>query len=56
METERIFTDQEIKEMEGRTLDKVLEAIDAGDNDKAKELCNRMYQEFLYMRGSRLNR
>ncbi len=46
MKKNRVFTDQELKEMEGRTLDRALEAIDAGEKEKAKELCHRMYQEF----------
>jgi hypothetical protein len=49
MKSKRIFTDGELKEMGTRTLDLVLEAIDAGDKDKAKELANRMYREFNYL-------
>jgi hypothetical protein len=49
MSDKRIFTDQELKEMGTRTLDLVLEAIDAGNKDKAKDLANRMYQEFNYL-------
>jgi hypothetical protein len=49
MNNNRIFTDRELKEMGTRTLDLVLEAIDAGDKDKAKYLANRMYQEFNYL-------
>jgi hypothetical protein len=49
MDKERIFTDREIKEMGARTLDLVLEAIDAGDGDKAKELAKRMKQEFNFL-------
>jgi len=49
MNSKRIFTDKELKEMGGRTLDAVLEAIDAGNKDKAKKLANRMYQEFNYL-------
>ena len=40
MTEQRIFTDQELKEMGARTLDLVLEAIDAGDKDKAKALAS----------------
>jgi hypothetical protein len=49
MKSKRIFTDEELKKMETRTLDLVMEAIDAGDKDKAKELAQRMYQEFNYL-------
>jgi len=49
MNDKRLFTDQELKEMGARTLDLVLEAIDAGDKDKAKELAKRMYGEFNFL-------
>jgi hypothetical protein len=49
MKKNRIFTDEELKEMGTRTLDLVMEAIDAGDRDRAKELANRMYQEFNHL-------
>jgi hypothetical protein len=49
MKKKRVFTDQELKEMGTRTLDLVIEAIDAGDKDKAKELANRMYKEFNFL-------
>ncbi len=49
MKENRVFSEEEIRELEGRTLDRVLEAMDAGETDKAKELCNRMYNEFLFM-------
>ncbi len=49
MPKNRVFTQEELKEMEPRTLNRVLEAIDSGDKEKAKELSNRMYQEFLGM-------
>jgi len=45
----RVFTEKELKEMGTRTLDLVLEAIDAGDKEKAKELAKRMYSEFNYL-------
>jgi len=38
METKRVFTDQELREIEEKTLDLILEAIDAGDRERAKEL------------------
>ena len=49
MDNNRIFTDQELREMGTRTLDLVLEAIDAGNKDKAKELAKRMYGEFNFL-------
>jgi hypothetical protein len=49
MKSKRVFTNKELKEMGTRTLDLVLEAIDAGNKEKAKELANRMYREFNYL-------
>jgi hypothetical protein len=45
----RIFTDKELEEMGKRTLDLVLEAIDSGDKEKAKDLAQRMYKEFNHL-------
>jgi len=49
MSDNRVFTDEELKEMGTRTLDLVLEAIDNNEREKAKELANRMYKEFNYL-------
>jgi hypothetical protein len=49
MNKKRIFTDKELKDMGTRTLDLVLEAIEAGDKAKAKELAQRMYKEFNFL-------
>jgi hypothetical protein len=49
MNKKRIFTDKELEEMGKRTLDVLIEAIDAGDKQKAKELAKRMYREFNYL-------
>ena len=49
MKKNRIFTDEELSEMSTRTLDLVLEAIDAGDKEKAKELAQRMYRQFNHL-------
>jgi len=49
MSSKRVFTDKELKEMGRRTLDALLETIDAGDKEKAKELAKRMYKEFNYL-------
>lgn len=49
-EKENLFFDSdEIKEMEKRTVDKIIAAIDSGDREKAKKLTQRMYNEFLSM-------
>jgi len=45
----RVFTDQELKEMGTLTLDLLTEAIEAGDKDRAKNLAQRMYGETLQM-------
>ncbi len=47
--SDRLFSDDELREMEKRTLDRLLEAIDAGDADKARKVAQRMYNEFLSM-------
>ena len=47
MKDGKVFTDQELEEMGMRTVDLALEAIDAGEKEKAKELCRRLYQEAL---------
>jgi hypothetical protein len=46
---DRIFTDEELKEMGRRTLDVVCETIDAGDKENAKALAQRMLKEFNYL-------
>jgi hypothetical protein len=45
----RVFTDQELEEMGARTLDLLLEAIDAGEKDEAKVLAGRMQKEFQHL-------
>jgi hypothetical protein len=49
MNNKRVFTDVELEEMGRRTLDVLIETIDAGDKEKAKELAKRMYKEFNYL-------
>jgi hypothetical protein len=49
MSSKKIFTDKELKEMGTRTLDAVCAAIDAGDKKKAKELAQRMLDEFKHL-------
>lgn len=46
---ERFFSDEELREMERRTVDRLTDAIDAGDAEKAKKIAKRMYNEFLAM-------
>jgi len=47
--TERFFSDDELREMERRTVDRLTDAIDAGETEKAKKIARRMYNEFLSM-------
>ncbi len=49
MSGNRLFTDEELREMERRTLDVVQEAIEQGDKQKAKDLVQRMYKEFNHL-------
>jgi hypothetical protein len=49
MNSKKVFTESELKEMGTRTLDLVLEAIEAGDKKKARELAQRMYREFNHL-------
>ena len=47
--SDRVFTDQELEEMGALTLDRLKEAIDEGDAEKAKTLADAMYKESLQM-------
>jgi len=47
--SERLLSRDEIVEMEKRTLDRLLEAVEAGDKQAAKRIASRMYNEFLSM-------
>jgi hypothetical protein len=55
MEKKRLFTEQELREMEPPTLDSLIEAIDVGDKDRAKKLSKRFYQESLTKHDSSVN-
>lgn len=44
-----IFTDEELKKMGLRTVDLLIEAIETGDSQEAKNLAKRMYSEFSFM-------
>lgn len=45
----KIFSDEELKEMGVRTLDLLTQAIENGDKERAKKLAERMYRESLNM-------
>ena len=47
--TDRLFSDDELRTMEKRTLDRLLDAIDGDDPAAAKKIAQRMYNEFLAM-------
>ncbi len=49
MNGNRLFTDEELREMGRRTLDVAQEAIEQGDKQRAKELVQRMYKEFNHL-------
>lgn len=49
MSEERIFSDEELKEMGARTLDLLLKSIEEKDHERATMLGKRMYAEFLAM-------
>lgn len=46
---EPILSKEEIAELEKLTVDRLIEAIDAGDKDGARKIARRMYNEFLAM-------
>lgn len=46
---EALFREDDLREMEKRSIDRVTEAIDAGDPQRAKELTQRMWNEFVAM-------
>ena len=47
--SEQLFSADELREMGRRTLDRLVDAVDAGDPDAAKQIAQRMYNEFLSM-------
>ena len=49
MNDKRLFSDQELKALGQRTLDLLVDALDDGENENAKKLARRMYNEFLGM-------
>lgn len=46
---ERIWTDEQLAEMSKRTIEKVFDAIDAGEKERAKELTQLMYDQFVHL-------
>jgi hypothetical protein len=46
---DRFFSEGELRDMERRTVDRLTDAIDAGDAEQAKKIARRMYNEFLSM-------
>lgn len=46
---ERLFSENELREMGKRSVDRLTEAIEAGDSEAAKRISQRMYNEFLSM-------
>ena len=49
MTQNRLFSDQDLKEMGTQTVELVERAIDNGDYEEAKRLARRMYREFSAM-------
>jgi hypothetical protein len=49
MSQTRLFTERQLRAMERRTLDVLKETIDTGDAKEAKELAQRMYEEFNFL-------
>lgn len=45
----KLFSEEELREMEQRTVDRLIAALDAGETEKAKQIARRMYNEFLSM-------
>jgi hypothetical protein len=46
---ERWFSDEELEQLSRPTMDRALEAIDAGDDEEAKRLCEEMKHESQFM-------
>lgn len=55
METNRVFTKEELQEMSVQTVDAAIEALEAGDKEKAKKLIKRMHREFQSLHDMYLN-
>src|SRR4029453_19670722 len=46
---ERWFSDEELEQLSRPTMDRAIEAIDAGDDEQAKRLCEEMKHESQFM-------
>jgi len=46
---ERWFTEEELAEMSRPTMDRAIEALDRGDLDEARSLCEAMKHEWRYL-------
>src|SRR6476620_1514899 len=49
MANERWFSDDELEQLSRPTMDRAIEAIDAGDSEAAKALCEAMKHESQFM-------
>ncbi|MEJ2717361.1 MAG: hypothetical protein P8182_09515 [Deltaproteobacteria bacterium] len=49
MSEERLFSEEELKALSERTIDRLLAAVESDDRESAKKLARRMYAEFLAM-------
>ena len=47
--TERWFSDEELKQMSRPTMDRAIEALDRGDVQAARTLCEEMKHEWRYL-------
>ena len=47
----QLFSDEELREIEKRTADRLKEPIDANVPERAKRIAERVYNEFLSMHG-----
>jgi hypothetical protein len=45
----RVWTDEQLAEMSKRTIEKVIDAINEGDKERAKELAKLMYDQFAFV-------
>src|SRR5947209_20138388 len=48
-ESERWFGDDELRELSRPTMDRAIEALDAGDVEAARRLCEEMKHEWRFM-------
>src|SRR5947209_17594703 len=49
MTQEQWFSPEELSELSRPTMDRAIEALDAGDTDRARELCEQMKHEWRYL-------